>query len=148
MLHSHWPPARGRLTVLALAALVSLASPAAWAQTPASGQAPPSDQTGPALDAGQAAAAVPALVYRSALQTYRPWREQSLGDWRALNAQANRVGGWRSYLREVHQAPATPAAQPTTPGLAANPNMPPPATTPAPVSSPVVAPKAHPHAHH
>lgn len=135
----------------------ALAGPAAWAQ------AQPS--TPPAPDPGQASTPVPALVYRSALQAYRPWREQGPGDWRGLNEQVNRIGGWRAYLREAQQAPAAPAADALLPGqaphLATNPAAPlperpastsgtapsaPPASTASPAASP--ARKAPHHGHH
>jgi hypothetical protein len=44
--------------------------------------------------------------------------------WRDANEQVNRIGGWRSYLRE--SAPATPS----TPSTPASPAAPAPAATP------------------
>ncbi len=86
------------------------------------------------IDPADPQARVPLLHYRSGLQAYRPWAEQRSGNWRALNDEVTRIGGWRSYLREVHQAPAarsTPAA-PVTPGLRAPAAASPAAPTAAP----------------
>lgn len=65
-----------------------------------------------------AKAAVPALVYRSALSTYRPYAEQAVGSWREANETVNRVGGWRTYAREARepQPTAAPASVPKPAG--------------------------------
>lgn len=57
------------------------------------------------------AAAVPRLEYRSALRGYRALADTPPGDWRALNEQVHRVGGWRTYLRQA-QAPEAAASAP------------------------------------
>ena len=127
---------------LGVALLISaLAGPAAWAQAQTATPSLP--------DPGQASTPVPALVYRSALQAYRPWREQGPGDWRGLNEQVNRIGGWRAYLREAQQAPAAPAADALLPGqaphLATNPAANPAAPLPErPASTSGTAPSAPP----
>lgn len=117
-------------------------------------------------DPTQAQADTPALAYRSALQTYRPWREQAPGNWRALNDEVTRIGGWRSYLREVNEPAATPAALPAaTPALAlpatptgagaGAPTAPASAAPGSPAAAPprapsgqTPAPKGHHHGHH
>lgn len=96
------------------------------------------DRTAPAPGPDQAQAPVPGLAYRSALQAYRPWREQAPGNWRQLNDEVTRIGGWRSYLREVNQTPTLHAPSPSfTPPLA--PALAPPAAAPAatPAATPV-----------
>lgn len=73
-----------------------------------------------AQDPAQRQAEAPQPVYRSAFGLYRPWQEQALGDWRALNDRVGRIGGWRTYLREAHApepaSPATMTAPPMEPG--------------------------------
>ena len=54
-------------------------------------------QTLPVL-AGEAkptdpAAAAPPVAYRSAFESYRPFREEPIANWRALNAEVGAVGG-------------------------------------------------------
>lgn len=51
-----------------------------------------------------AKAEVPALVYRSAFQGYRPNVEGELGSWSELNQTAHQIGGWRAYAKESRQA--------------------------------------------
>lgn len=45
----------------------------------------------------------------SAWASYRPWRDDAVGDWRRANAEVARIGGWRVYARET----APPAQTPT-----------------------------------
>lgn len=135
-----------RLVAVALA-LSGLAAPAVAQPAP---RVSPGTPTAPS-DPIQVQAPVPALAYRSALQSYRPWREQGPGDWRALNDEVTRIGGWRSYLREVQQTPEAPArTAPHTPALATSTA---PAGTdagPAPhtPAEPAAARKGHAHGHH
>jgi hypothetical protein len=133
-----------------LAVALVLAGPAApvVAQPARPAPTPPAS-----ADPTRAQAPVPALAYRSALQNYRPWREQAPGDWRALNDEVTRIGGWRSYLREVHQAPATPAdATPKpTPALATPATVSPTPRSeaaPRPAAEPIPPRKGHSHGHH
>jgi hypothetical protein len=42
--------------------------------------------------------------------SYRPWRDETVGDWRQANALVGRIGGWRTYAREV-APPADSEAQ-------------------------------------
>ncbi len=165
MQHLFWQPPCRLPAWAAVLLLGTLIGPAGWAQA--------TEQTAPAAattarDPGDAAAAVPALVYRSALGGYCAWREQTPGDWRALNDEVTRIGGWRSYLREAHQAAPVSAATPGTPRPGAAPHLAPASAphhgqttapvatdTALPMRSPTAAPthtppapKANPHAHH
>ena len=49
-------------------------------------------------------------AYASAWAGYRPWRDEAVGDWRQANALVGRIGGWRTYAREV-APPADSGAQ-------------------------------------
>ncbi|MBX3635843.1 MAG: hypothetical protein KF683_10730 [Rubrivivax sp.] len=80
--------------------------------------AQPATGTPRAADALDPAAAVPRLEYRSALRGYRPLADTPPGDWRALNEQVHRVGGWRTYLRQAH------APEPAAPEAATKPAVP------------------------
>lgn len=170
MHHFSGPGARWReaaVAALAACALLghSVLAKAQAADTPQ--QASPT-AAAPAAQPGNTATAVPKLVYRSALQSFRPWREQAPGDWRALNDEVTRIGGWRAYLREAQQAPVEPASDGAGPGapphLDAAPTTRPagvlpaaamPAASPAAPATPAQSPtaqtpakKATPHAHH
>lgn len=35
--------------------------------------------------------------------SYQPWRDEPLSDWREVNDRVGEVGGWRTYLREAQQ---------------------------------------------
>jgi hypothetical protein len=95
------------------------------------------------------AAAVPRLEYRSALRGYRPLADTPPGDWRALNDQVHRVGGWRTYLRQAH-APEPAASTPAAPPAATpSPAVPAPAAASMPAPSrPAGQPNHHHHHHH
>ncbi len=140
--------ARWREAAVAALLVCALAGHSAQAQAPA---------PVPVAHPGNSAGAVPALVYRSALQSYRPWREQGPGDWRALNDEVARIGGWRAYLREAQQAPAETGPEAAKPGAAPHLSPAPtarpagaapaaPTTTPPTAQPPAI--KATPHAHH
>lgn len=69
-----------------------------------------------------AKAAVPALVYRSALTGYRRLSDDEPVPWREANDTVGRIGGWRAYAREASEPErAEPAAKvaPTAPAAAA-----------------------------
>lgn len=100
------------MTTLDRAALVFAATFASAAA------AQPATGTPRATDALEPAAEVPRLEYRSALRGYRPLADTPPGDWRALNEQVHRVGGWRTYLRQAH------APEPAAPEAAAKPSAP------------------------
>jgi len=76
-------PARARLW--------SLAAP--WACAWLLGAAP----------AQAAETAPPASDPSDPFRHYQRWREAPLLDWRAANARAAELGGWRAYLRESQQ---------------------------------------------
>lgn len=123
--------------LLAIATATALGAPApALAQT-SSDTPSPRAAARPAPDATDPAAAVPALSYRSSLQTYRRHVEGPPRVWREANDEVLRIGGWRSYLREAQGAPAggsdpTPASRPgSTPNSQANSQ---PASSPAAAS--------------
>jgi hypothetical protein len=67
-----------------------------------------------------AAAAVPALEYRSALGAYRGFTEEPLQDWRGANDRVGRIGGWRSYALEAWEEPG--AADDASPANEQQPN--------------------------
>lgn len=56
----------------------------------------------PALPAPQAKAATPD-TYRSAFEGYRPYTEETVGDWKAINATTAKIGGWRVYAKEARE---------------------------------------------
>lgn len=87
--------APGALAAWALA-LLGAASPAA-AQSAA--KAPP-----PRPDPLQADAPVPPAVYRSSLAQHRRHADQPVQAWSQSNETVNRIGGWRAYAREAHEA--------------------------------------------
>ena len=62
------------------------------------------------------------LGYRSAFEGYKPYSDETTGDWKALNATTAKVGGWRVYAKEARQAQTSDVAvessssvQPTVP---------------------------------
>lgn len=83
-------------SVLAMAVTASLA----WAQ-PAPQRPDPADPR----------AAAPTPAWRSALTGYRRLTDPPPPNWRAANDEVERIGGWRSYLREA-QRPDSAASAP------------------------------------
>ena len=67
--------------------------------------------TPPAADA---AAPTPATSYRSAFDGYRPFKEEAVTDWRALNEEVGRVGGHVGIMGGAggHGAHGSGAAKP------------------------------------
>jgi hypothetical protein len=93
---------------LVLAALSILAGCAA-AQT-----VPPTASASPAA----------APAYRSALDGYRPFADESPGSWKEANDNVGRIGGWRVYAREARggaSAPAAPSSAPAAPSSSPKP---------------------------
>ncbi|WP_394778733.1 hypothetical protein [Undibacterium sp.] len=89
---SIWAVARRRLLACcSLLALSAIAQPALAAE--------PAKQPDP-LDPR---AAVPALQYRSTLQSFRPFADQEVGDWKAQNETTGKIGGWRAYARQARE---------------------------------------------
>lgn len=125
--HFAW---RARPAGILLAITIATGSFApAQAQAPSD---PPASRIGarPAPDATDPSAAVPALSYRSSLQTYRRHVEGPPRSWREANDEVLRIGGWRSYLREAQGAPA-PGLEPSPASRSG--------ATPAPTSGPTSA---------
>ena len=62
--------------------------------------------------------APPAPAYRSALEGYRPFADESVAPWKDSNQAVREAGGWRAYAREgqaggaAAPAPAASAAVP------------------------------------
>lgn len=72
----------------------------------------------------QAAETAPPVSDRSdPFRHYQRWRDAPLQDWRAANARAGELGGWRTYLRESQQDGETAEGQvdPDAPGDEATP---------------------------
>lgn len=76
-----------------------------------------------AAPARAAEAAPPASDRSDPFRHYQRWRDAPLQDWRAANARAGELGGWRAYLRESQQdGDATEGqARPGAPGDGAKP---------------------------
>jgi hypothetical protein len=80
-------------------------------------------------------------VHTSSLASYRPLGDDQRLGWKQANETVNRIGGWRTYLREAQQ----PDPAPTAPaGRAASA----PAPAPAPIPAPAPAPAHGGHAKH
>lgn len=97
---------RATLYVIIIAASV----PSAWADSHPQ-NAPQTNQTssrldGP-LDADAAAAPTP---YDSAFKRYRPYKEEEVRSWQAVNEEVGRIGGWQTYAREAAQGQEANAA--------------------------------------
>jgi hypothetical protein len=82
---------------LALGAALALAVPV---PAQAASSAHPADAT----------AAVPPLVHLSALSGYKRLSEPPAADWKAVNQNVERIGGWRAYAREANSSASAPAA--------------------------------------
>lgn len=83
-----------------LAALAWLLSAAALPAAAQSGPKPSSARPDPL----QADAPVPPAVYRSSLAQHRRHADQPVQSWSQSNDTVNRIGGWRAYAREAHEA--------------------------------------------
>jgi hypothetical protein len=114
------------LAALATCLLVATASPGIAQTAPSPVMNMPADP----LDAS---VKVPSSTYRSAFESYRPFRDIDVGSWRAMNDRVGEIGGWRTYAREIAQgaAESAPAASPSPTAPAAS--SPPPAPKGAPV---------------
>lgn len=60
----------------------------------------------------------PPLAFRSTMDGYKPYTEESTVNWKDANDTTARIGGWRVYAKEARQSQA-PDASP--PGDARNP---------------------------
>lgn len=61
-----------------------------------------------------ASASVPPSTYHSVFEGYRPFKDATLANWRALNEEVGRAGGHIGILREAGKQAAKPA--PAEPG--------------------------------
>lgn len=59
-----------------------------------------------------AQARVPAVTYASPLAGYRRLGDDKRISWQEANQTVNRIGGWRTYAREVQQPDAAASAPP------------------------------------
>jgi hypothetical protein len=84
--------------------------PALLTAAPALGATP----APPALpDPADPKAAVPRAEFRSPLAGYRRHAPEPVASWQEVNRNVNRIGGWRTYLREA--ATPEPAASASVP---------------------------------
>jgi hypothetical protein len=65
----------------------------------------------------QPAGRTPEITYRSAFADYRPFREEPISNWRALNDEVGETGGHAGIMRGTNEAageqrPATPSGKP------------------------------------
>lgn len=69
-------------------------------------------------DPADAKAKAPAVEYRSAFESYRPYTEPELASWRAVNEEVRKAGGHIGLMRGQGQEkpPAEPAAKPPAHG--------------------------------
>ena len=91
------------------AAIATLALVASAAELPASMSTSSKTARPDPLDA---AAPVPRVVHRSALDGYRANRDAPVRAWKDANDEVSRIGGWRAYAREAArgEAAAAPSA--------------------------------------
>ncbi|MEP7083608.1 MAG: hypothetical protein ABI854_02635 [Betaproteobacteria bacterium] len=92
-----------KLTTVALPAIITVAAiQAALAQSA-------SDSIRSRPNPLDATVSVPAVVYQSSFEGYRPLSEEKVGSWRTANDEVGRIGGWRAYAREGRNADAAVA---------------------------------------
>ncbi|WP_431094520.1 hypothetical protein [Polaromonas aquatica] len=65
----------------------------------------------PASPAPAVTQASPPPAFRSAMDGYQPYTEESTVNWKEANDTTARIGGWRAYAKEARQA-QTPEAPP------------------------------------
>ena len=75
------------------------------------------------------AAPVPTVTYQSAFETYRPFQEQPIADWRTLNEEVGRVGGHIGIFGGAaghggHGAPGASSGEPGQPPMRSAPKAP------------------------
>ncbi len=93
-------------------------------------------------DPSDAEAGVPEVSYRTPFEGYRPHRMERIGQWRAVNDEVGRIGGWRAYAREA--AAADPTGDRDASGAAAGAAARPAASQGAAPAGTPAAPPAHP----
>jgi hypothetical protein len=54
----------------------------------------------------------PVAPYRSAFDSYRPYTDDAITNWKAANDTTARIGGWREYARQAQQPDNTPSTTP------------------------------------
>ena len=64
-------------------------------------------------------AAQPNLQYRSALEGYRSFADESIQPWVEANEVVRKIGGWRTYAAERSSPPAGPKQDPAKGSLPA-----------------------------
>ena len=99
--HLFQPP--GRLSLLALSLW---AATAALAQTAPA--APPPQKKSPATS-------VAAPSFQSAMDGYKPHKDEKTGSWKEANELTARIGGWRAYAKEAAQTEPDPHSGHTKP---------------------------------
>lgn len=60
-----------------------------------------------------ATVSVPLVTFQSSLSNYRMLTDEKVGNWKEINDNAGRIGGWRVYAREARQPDNTPTPTPT-----------------------------------
>jgi hypothetical protein len=102
-----------RFPLFRLTAVLCLtASLAAWAQSTPQ-MAPP---------ASRAAQGPATAAYRSTFESYQQFTEEQVLPWKKANDSVGKIGGWRAYAKEAHEAAAKDEQQaPTSPSPASEP---------------------------
>ena len=94
----------GFLALFALFALFALAMPNAFSQTII-----PSDHLSSKVNSAE----LVFLEYQSSFSTYQAYADQPIISWRNANDTVGKIGGWRSYAKEVQQPQSdVPKAKP------------------------------------
>ena len=64
--------------------------------------------------AGAAHAQTPALP-ASVFDSYKPYTDESVANWKQANDTTARIGGWREYAKQAQELPSKPASTPMPP---------------------------------
>lgn len=100
----YFPRLHGSLALFALFALFALAMPNAFSQTIL-----PLDHFPPKVKSEE----LVFLEYQSSFSTYQAYADQPIISWRNANDTVGKIGGWRSYAKEVQQPQSdVPQAKP------------------------------------
>ena len=113
--------------------VIALLTAASFGQVQAQAQAPGTGHRAERADPLDAQVRVPAAIHVSAFASYRRLGDDKRVDWKEANETVNRIGGWRSYLREAQQPDPAPTAPTSRPAPA-------PSVAPAPASASGAAP--------
>ena len=98
MNHRHFFRSSGLLSLCALSLWATTATLAQTAPTaPTQHKKPPATQTPPA-------------GYQSAMEGYKPYKDEKIGNWKEANEVTARIGGWRAYATEAAQTEPDPHA--------------------------------------